>query len=30
LEAAKNGVYYLPKGIYTVKIASSTANFEIK
>ena len=30
LNAAKNGVYYLPKGIYTIKIESSTANFEIK
>ena len=30
LKAAKNGTYFLPKGIYTVKIASSTEVFEIQ
>ena len=30
LKAAKNGTYFLPKGVYTVKIASSTEVFEIQ
>ena len=30
LKAAKNGTYFLPKGAYTVKIASSTEVFEIQ
>lgn len=30
LKAAKNGSYFLPKGVYTVKIESSTEVFEIK
>ena len=30
LNAAKNGMHFLPKGVYTVKIASSTEVFEIQ
>ena len=30
LKAAKNGTYFLPKGVYTVKIESSTEVFEIQ
>jgi len=30
LKAAKNGIYFLPKGVYTVKIESSTEVFEIQ
>ena len=30
LKAAKNGIYYLPKGAYTVKIESATSMFNIK
>ena len=30
IRAAKNGVYYLPKGNYTVKIGASESKFEIK
>lgn len=30
LDKAKNGVYYLPKGTYTVKIGEEKATFEIK
>lgn len=30
LKAAKNGTYFLPKGVYTVKIVSSTEVFEIQ
>ena len=30
LKAAKNGTYFLPKGVYTVKIESSTGVFEIQ
>ncbi len=30
LEKAKNGVFYLPKGTYTVKIENEKATFEIK
>ena len=30
LEKAKNGVFYLPKGIYTLKIGDEKATFEIK
>jgi hypothetical protein len=30
LKVAKNGTYFLPKGVYTVKIESSTGVFEIQ
>ncbi|MBT4414147.1 MAG: glycosyl hydrolase, partial [Polaribacter sp.] len=30
LEQAKNDIYYLPKGKYTVKIGKSTSEFEVK
>ena len=30
LEKAKNDVYYLPKGKYTVKIGNSQSEFEVK
>ena len=30
LKEAKNGIYYLPKGAYTVKIESATSMFNIK
>ena len=30
LKEAKNGVFYLPKGVYTVKIENSKNIFEIK
>ena len=30
LKAANNGTYFLPKGVYTVKIESSTEVFEIQ
>ena len=30
LKEAKNGIYYLPKGAYTVKIGSATSMFNIK
>ena len=29
LKNAKNGKYYLPKGVYTVKLESATGRFEI-
>lgn len=30
LKEAKNGIFYLPKGVYTVKIENSKKTFEIK
>jgi hypothetical protein len=30
INAAQNGVYYLPKGKYTVKIEEAKSKFEIK
>ncbi|WP_026754541.1 exo-alpha-sialidase [Sediminibacter sp. Hel_I_10] len=30
IEKAKNGTYYLPKGIYTVAIGNETSSFEVK
>ena len=30
LKEAKNGIFYLPKGVYTVKIGDAESVFEVK